>query len=158
MQYQRLTEMICPPGLDGLWRGFSDSTVLFKPPEETQELAQFLPRRSYKRGFLPGEWVVKNHSQIGGLWPSMNPTLVGFHPTPPLRGCWMTPSAPRAAGGPLMPHKALRIPCSKPRTCGRSTTAAQVGCCEWTQWMMETTGGETIDEKGYGEGVGRMLM
>jgi len=52
MQYQRLTEMICPPGLVGLWRGFSDSTVLFKPPEETQELAQFLPRRSYERGFL----------------------------------------------------------------------------------------------------------
>ena len=55
MQYQRLTEMICPPGLVGLCRGFSDSTVLFNSPEETQELAQFLPRRSYKRGFLPGE-------------------------------------------------------------------------------------------------------
>ena len=39
----------------------------------------------------------------------------------------MTPSAPRVAVGPSMPRKALRTPCSKPRTCGRSTTAAQVG-------------------------------
>ena len=123
MQYQRLTEMICPPGLVGLWRGFSDSTVLFKPPEETQELAQFLPRRSYERGFLELE--------VYGL--GWIPHWLGS--TPPHR--WEVVGWPWArlawAAGPLMPRKALRIPCSKPRTCGRSMTAAQVECCEWTQ-------------------------